>query len=160
MGRFLTGLMVAACVFAAQAHADATASQRQRDEAELKRIKTEIWPGFYRRQDAAGLAAFLAPTFVNIAPDGDVSERTSEIDWVRHNAWNPKNFRYTVQRFAWLSDDLVIVVGRGESDRADDAGKPCRHSYASSNLLRRAAGTPHGWQALSSHVSGDQCVAP
>jgi hypothetical protein len=160
MGRFLTGLMVAVSALAAQVNADAPPSQRQRDEAELTRIKTEVWPGFYRRQDAAGLASFLAPTFVNIAPDGSVTERASEIAWVRENSWNPKNFRYTVKRFAWINDDLVVVIGRGESDRADDAGKPCRHSYTSSNLLRRAAGAPHGWQALSSHVSGDQCVAP
>ena len=158
MVRFLGGLTVALFALAAQGHAD-TGAERQRDEAQLKHIKTEVWPGFYRRQDAAGLGAFLAPTFVNIAPDGAVTERAAELDGVRQFPWNPKNFRYTIQRFAWLSDDLVVIIGRGESDRTDDSGKPCRHSYASSNLLRRTAGAPLGWQALSSHVSGDQCAA-
>ncbi len=132
-------------------------SGRAADEAALTRIKTEIWPGYYRGQDAEGLGKFLAGAFVNIGPDGSVSTRDAEIDWVRENAWSPANFRYTINKFVWLNDDLVIIVGRGESDRTNEDGAPCRHSYASSNLLERAPQSPNGWRALSSHVSGDQC---
>ncbi|HSN73273.1 MAG TPA: nuclear transport factor 2 family protein [Steroidobacteraceae bacterium] len=128
------------------------------DEAALHKLKTEIWPGFYRNQDAEGLDGLLDPAFVNIAPDGQLTTKPEELDGVRTHPWNPKNFRYTVENFVWLDDDQVIVVGRGESDREDPDGKPCRHGYVSSNLLRRAEDSPLGWRALSSHVSGVGCT--
>jgi len=136
----------------------ALASDRAADEAALSRIKTELWPSFYKDQDADGLAGLLDEAFVNIAPDGSVTPRAEELDGVRKYPWNPVNFRYVVERFVWLGDDLVIVVGRGESDATGEDGKPCRHSYASSNLLTRAADAALGWRALSSHVSGVECT--
>lgn len=136
----------------------ASADRRPSDEAAIRHIKTEAWPSFYRNQDAAGLAAFLADEFVNIAPDGAVTPKVEELDWVRKNPWSPANFRYTVKRIDWLSPDLALVTGEGASDRTDEQGKPCRHSYVSSNLLRRAPDNPLGWRALSSHVSGDACT--
>lgn len=127
------------------------------DEAKLTQIKTEVWPGFYRRQDLKGLDVFLADVFVNIGPDGGITSKADELEAVRGQSWNPKNFRYTISRFVWLNDNLVIVVGRGESERTDKDGKPCRHGYASSNLLERTASSL-GWRALSSHVSGVACT--
>jgi hypothetical protein len=150
-------LVLVAAMLAAGLPARA-APERERDEAQLRHIKTEVWPSFYRKQDAKGLESFLAPAFVNIAPDGGITTRAEELEGVRQYPWNPKNFRYTIGQFVWLSGDLVIIVGRGESDRSSDDGKPCRHGYASSNLLTRAPNAPLGWQALSSHVSGDACV--
>jgi hypothetical protein len=135
----------------------AASAPRAVDEAKLTQIKTEVWPGFYRRQDVKGLDAFLADVFVNIDPDGGITSKAEELDGVRASGWNPKNFRYTITRFVWLNDNLVVVVGRGESERTDKEGKPCRHGYASSNLLERTA-SPLGWQALSSHVSGVACT--
>ena len=132
---------------------------RRADEAALRQLKAEIWPGFYRKQDATGLDRLLDPAFVNIAPDGSITTKAEELDGVRTYPWNPKNFRYTIEHFVWLSDEQVIVVGRGESDREDPNGKPCRHGYVSSNLLQRAADSPLGWRALSSHVSGVGCTA-
>ncbi|WP_428408831.1 nuclear transport factor 2 family protein [Hyphococcus sp.] len=134
-----------------------TAPDRTADEAALTTIKTDIWPGYYRNQDAEGLAAFLDPAFVNIGPDGAVSTRADELEGVKAEPWNPSNFRYEVGNFVWLRDDLVIVVGQGSSDRRNEEGQPCRHSYTSSNLLERAADAPNGWRALSSHVSGVKC---
>lgn len=134
------------------------APARDQDEAWLRHIKMETWPTFYRTQDAKGLAAFLDPVFVNVGPDGSLSTRAEELEGVRAQPWNPKNFRYTVQHFVWMSDDLVLVVGRGESERMGEDGKPCRHGYASSNLLKRAADAPLGWRALMSHVSGVACT--
>ena len=139
------------------AAAPAAASDRAEDEAALTLIKTQTWPGFYRGQDADGLGAFLDPAFVNIGPDGSVSTRADELTWVRSTPWNPANFRYEVERFVWLKDDLVIVIGKGLSERQDDNGEACEHSYTSSNLLERAPGTANGWRALSSHVSGLSC---
>ena len=139
------------------AAAPAAASDRAEDEAALTLIKTQTWPGFYRGQDADGLGAFLDPAFVNIGQDGSVSTRADELTWVRSTPWNPANFRYEVERFVWLKDDLVIVIGKGLSERQDDNGEACEHSYTSSNLLERAPGTANGWRALSSHVSGLSC---
>lgn len=134
------------------------ADDRKADEAAIREIKATHWPNFYRNQDTAGLGAFLAPEFVNIAPDGAVTPRAEELAWVRNNAWGPANFRYTVTRIDWFGSDLALVTGKGASDRTNGEGKPCQHSYVSSNLLRRAPGTALGWQALSSHVSGDACA--
>lgn len=130
---------------------------RAGDERALRRLKTRLWPDLYRRQDVDGLAGLLAEGFVNIAPDGAITTRGEELAWVRDNTWDPEGFAYTVDRIVWQSDDLVLVVGRGESLRSDPQGQPCRHGYVSSNLLRRAPGSALGWQALSSHVSGVHC---
>jgi hypothetical protein len=153
-------LMFAAFSLALIGAAFAAPPDRSADETTLIRIKTEVWPNFYLRQEAKDLDAFLDPAFVNIAPDGQLTTKAEELEGVRAKPWNPKNFRYTIKNFVWLSDDLVIVVGRGESDRTDGAGKPCRHGYASSNLLKRAPDSALGWRALSSHVSGDACTPP
>jgi hypothetical protein len=150
--KFLVMLALAALAPAA------IADRRPADEAAIRHIKTEVWPSYYRNQDVAGLGAFLADEFVNIAPDGTVTPKAEELASVRKNAWSPANFRYTIKRIDWLSADLALVIGEGASDREDDKGKPCRHRYASSNLLRRAPDSPLGWQALSSHVSGDSCT--
>lgn len=142
-------------VLAPLAHTD----ERKADETAIREIKAAHWPNFYRNQDTAGLGAFLAPEFVSIAPDGAVTPRADELAWVRSNTWGPANFRYTVTRIDWFGSDLALVTGQGASDRTDGEGQPCRHTYVSSNLLRRAPGTALGWQALSSHVSGDACTA-
>jgi hypothetical protein len=146
-----------ALVAAAPAAASEAKSNRAADEAALTQIKTQTWPGFYLGQDADGLGAFLDPGFVNIGPDGSVSTRADELTGVRSSPWNPTNFRYEVERFVWLKDDLVIVIGKGMSERQNDNGEACEHSYTSSNLLERTPGTANGWRALSSHVSGLRC---
>lgn len=133
------------------------AVERIRDASTLRQIKTTVWPTFYREQDIDGLSAFLAPDFVNIAPDGTVTPRAQELESVAETAWNPANFRYEVQRIAWVDADTVLVVGEGTSDRTDDGGEPCRHRYTSSNLLKRAPDSELGWQAHASHVSGVRC---
>lgn len=153
--RMITG---AALLSALVAVSPAVASDRAADEAQLRHIKTETWPGFYREQDVEGLSAYLAPGFVNIAPDGSASERAAEISWVAENQWNPTNFRYVVDRIDWFGPDLAMVTGRGLSERTDEDGRPCDHSYASTNMVRRAPDSALGWQALASHVSGTRCV--
>ncbi|WP_164116411.1 DUF4440 domain-containing protein [Sphingorhabdus sp. Alg239-R122] len=134
-----------------------TVAATAQDEARLKEIKTTVWPAFYRSQDVDGLGRFLAPTFINISPDGNASTREAELKGVAENTWDPVNFRYVVKRIDWHGANLVTVTGRGISERTGDNGKPCLHSYTSSNLLKRAPDTQYGWQALSSHVSGIRC---
>jgi hypothetical protein len=136
----------------------AASADRADDEAQISGIKRVSWPQFYREQNVDGLAEFLAPTFVMIAPDGSITPRDRELDAVRTTAWAPDNFTYTIDRIVWLDDDRALVVGRGTSDRTDAERKPCRHSYASSNLLQRAPEAPLGWRALFSHVSGVVCT--
>ena len=138
---------------------DRVVGTRTADEAQLREIKTQTWPDFYRNQDVEGLSAYLAPGFVNISPDGTVTTREEEIAGVAAEAWNPTNFRYLVDRIDWFGPDLALVIGRGLSDRTDDGGQPCSHSYASTNLIRRTPTSPTGWRALASHVSGLTCAA-
>lgn len=152
-------LFLALALSLAAGGACAKAPDRVADERALTHIKTELWPGFYRAQDAEGLAVFLDEAFVNIAPDGSVTPREEELAGVRDFPWNPVNFHYEIEKFVWLKEDLVIIIGRGSSDRTNEDGLPCRHVYASSNLLERAKDAPLGWRALSSHVSGAECVA-
>lgn len=152
MHRWIAAVLVMAAAALSPASAD-----RADDEKVLTRIKTEDWPAFYRQQDVDGLSAYLDPAFVNIAPDGSVTSRAEELAWVAGNRWNPQGFSYTIDRFDWFADDLVLVIGTGRSLREDEQGAPCRHSYVSSNLVRRAPGAPLGWQALASHVSGVRC---
>ena len=130
---------------------------READEEKIATIKSEVWPSLYRNQDVEGLGEFLAPSFVNLGPDGSAESREQSLAWVASHEWNPENFTYSIERFDWFSDDLVLVSGKGRSDRTDETGEPCRHEYFSSNLLRRAPETDLGWQALNSHVSGIGC---
>ncbi|WP_425409173.1 nuclear transport factor 2 family protein [Hyphococcus sp.] len=155
-----TAFVASAFVLSVCANASAeTTPDRKADEAALSTIKLETWPEFFRTQDADGLGAFLDPAFVIIGPDGALTTRSETLDGVRAAPWTPSNFRYEIGSFAWLNDNLVIIVGKGNSDREDDEGRPCAHSYTSSNLLERAPDTPTGWRALSSHVSNVQCKA-
>ncbi|GAB4524218.1 MAG: hypothetical protein Kow00133_12410 [Amphiplicatus sp.] len=151
--------LAASALAAAPLQSPETSAARAADEAQLRRIKTELWPNFYRQQDMKGLAAFLADSFVIIGPQGEVSTRADALEDVAAGPWSPANFTYTVLRIDWHGADLVTITGRGESDRASARGEPCRHRYISSNLLRRAPAAPLGWQALSSHVSGVACEA-
>ncbi|WP_417610046.1 DUF4440 domain-containing protein [Parasphingorhabdus sp.] len=145
-------------VFAISAPTKAETTQdRQADEKQLRHIKSTLWPGYYRDQNIDGLRDFLASSFVNIGPDGSAVEKDEELAALAGDPWNPVNFRYVVDRLDWHGEDLVTITGRGMSERTNRDGSTCLHSYASSNLLRRAEATKAGWQALSSHVSGVEC---
>ena len=125
------------------------------DEAALRRAKLEEWPGYYRRGDAAGLAGFLLPDFQEIGSSGAVSGRDAAIAWVRGNDWSPRNFRYDIDAIRFVTGDVALVIGRGSSDRTGADGKPCRHSYVSSNLFRKLDGR---WRPALSHISGERCA--
>jgi hypothetical protein len=123
------------------------------DEAALREAKLVEWPGYYRRQDADGLASFLLPGFQAIAGDGSIEEREGVLAQVRARPWNPANFRYEIDHIRFLADDTALVIGRGGSDSARD-GRPCRARYRSSNLFRKVGGR---WRAALSHISGEAC---
>jgi len=127
------------------------------DEATLSRIKLEDWPGYYKNQDADGLAAFLHPDFVFITDDGSRSTYQDEVDWVRENPWGGSandDFVYHIEDIQFTSHDTAIIYGEGTSTRTTNDGQPCAHSYWSSNTLRRVEGR---WRPTFSHVSGVKC---
>ncbi len=143
----LTGLLLLALARAGNAGAA--------DEAALQRAKLEEWPGYYRRQDAEGLAGFLLADFQEIGSSGAKSGRDEALAWVRGNSWAPSNFRYEIDAIRFVTADVALVIGRGGSDRKGADGKPCRHSYVSSNLFRKLDGR---WRPALSHMSGEKCA--
>ncbi len=138
-------------------HSAAAAPFDEDTFAALTEIKIKEWPSYYKNQDADGLAAFLSKDFVFITDDGSRSNYEQEVDWVRNNPWSGADnddFVYHVQDIVLQSDTVAIIYGEGTSTRTSDDGKPCRHSYWSSNTLRIEAGR---WKPTFSHVSGVKC---
>lgn len=138
------------------ASAPATAASCGAHEQALREAKTITWPDLYRRQDVAGLAAFLTDTFVMIGADGQTSTRSEEIAWLRAHPWQPNDFQYAIDFVECPAPNIALIVGRGRSVRVDDKGRPVAHQYASSNVLVLDQGR---WRAAMSHVSGETSVA-
>ncbi|WP_273241039.1 DUF4440 domain-containing protein [Hyphomonas atlantica corrig.] len=132
----------------------APAPDLAQEEAVLRALKSDTWPGIYAANDADALAAFLADDFVLIG--GGVRTKADEVDWMREHSWSaPEDFRFEVDDVIFLTPDSALVYGRGLSTRETEDGTPCQHSYTSSNTLRRTA---DGWHAVSSHVSDATCA--
>jgi len=147
----LAGLLVA--LGACTSVPSVTQADLEQEEAVLRALKSDTWPGLYAANDADGLAAFLADDFVLIG--GGVRTRTDEVNWMRENSWDgPADFVFEVDDVIFLTPDSALVYGRGLSTRMAEDGTPCRHSYMSSNTLRR---TDDGWHPVSSHVSDATC---
>jgi hypothetical protein len=151
MKRLTTALSAAA--LSAVAAIPALALQNK-DDADLIALKTQVWPDIYASNDADRLDAFLSDDFVLIA-GGSVSSKAEEVDWMRNNEWDaPEDFVYEVEDIVYITHDAAIIYGRGLSTRETENGTPCRHSYISSNTVRR---TEEGWKPVSSHVSDVNC---
>ena len=149
-------LMVAVWVGSASAGADDL--DRAADVDALRVLKLETWPSFYKNQDHEGLAEFLAEDFVFILNDGSRSTYLEEIEWVENNPWSGSandDFVYTIEDIAFQSNDVAIIYGKGTSTRETEDGRPCAHSYWSSNVIRRQDGR---WRPSFSHVSGAICT--
>lgn len=146
--RALAGAALAACIAAPALAGESS------DEAAIRKLKTETWPTIYAQNDADALAAFLADDFVLIV-GGSVTPKADEVEWMRTSSWDaPDDFVYEVVDVVFITPDAAIVYGRGLSTRTDDDGAPCRHSYWSSNTLRREGET---WRPVSSQVSDAKC---
>lgn len=148
-------LSIFACVLMV-ASAPATAASCGLHEQALREAKTITWPDLYRRQDVAGLGAFLTDTFVMIGADGSISTRSEEIAWLRAHPWQPNDFQYFIDIVDCPAPNVALIVGRGRSVRIDDKGRPVAHQYASSNILVLDQGR---WRGAMSHVSGETSVA-
>jgi hypothetical protein len=149
--------MVAAVAVAASMAGGARAESCGADEATLRQLKLEAWPGFYQRQDVEGLGRFLAPGFEVIGADGKATGREEELRWLAANPWRAEGFRYTIARVSCPVPGTAIVTGEGRSIRRAADGTPTEHRYTSSNVLVKRDGT---WRAVLSHVSGVRTGAP
>lgn len=140
-------LLVLAPIAAAETPASCGA-----EEAVLRAIKLEQWPSYYRKQDVAGLASFLAPGFQVIGADGSSSPRSEELAWVAANPWKTENFVYTISSITCPLEDVAIIVGEGRFTASEGAAR-VEHRYTSSNVLVRKDGH---WRAAGSHISGEK----
>ena len=70
----------------------------ENDEQTLRHFKTVLWPQAYRTQDVQLLDDMLHPSFQMIDGAGGRSTKVKELDFIKNNHWNPKNFVYTIDR--------------------------------------------------------------
>ena len=129
-------IIFALCLLVANVPAQAN------DEAELRKLKTELWNQAYRNQDTKLLDSILHSSFQMIDATGNRSNKAKELEYIKNNEWNPPNFKYTIERLDIYDDRFAIVDGTGDTDT---------YSYKSSNVLIKEEGR---WQAILSHVSG------
>lgn len=128
---------------------------READIKALTQAKVVTWRALYYNQDADGLDAFLNNGFVLIGSKGKVSTKSQEVEFLRLNPWNgPDDFLYTIEGIIFTGRDGAVLYGQGTSTREDENGKPCAHSYSSSNTFKRVNGE---WRPSLSHVSGGSC---
>lgn len=133
------------------------AEARADDEAQLTHLKTQTWPAIYRELDAAALDAFLDDRFVMLGARGEVTTKAEELSWMRNAeiSGQPEDFLFTVNDIVFAGHDTAIVFGEGTSTRTTADGRPCAHSYYSSNTFVRDEAR---WRPVFSHVSGTQCT--
>ena len=136
--------------------ASAPVAQRTADTAELRKAKLEAWPGFYRGNNHAGLAGFLAEGFVHIEGDGTTESKAQAVEWVRANKWtNAQNdFRDDIGNIAFYADTVANVYGTGSFNGRGATG-PCRMRYASSNIFVRQSGR---WRPIFSQTTKAACT--
>ncbi len=129
---------------------------READIAALREAKLDAWPDFYRRNDADGLAAFLADDFVALSDDGSVETKEQAVAWVRANKWANANndFRYDISDIVFYGADTANVYGVGSFNGKDPTGA-CRMQYTSANIFVRQGAR---WRPAFSHTSRAACA--
>ncbi len=121
-------------------------------ESELRSIKLERWPGFYRDQDVTGLSNFLDDSFMVIDSSGTATPKADELLWLAANPWSPSDFVYQITSISCPTPEMAVIVGEGRSTRPDGARR-ISNRYISSNVLVRSE---TGWRAVLSHISGER----
>ncbi len=119
-------------------------SNQADDEAQLRLIKTQLWPQAYLTQDVALLDSILHQSFQMYDANGALSTRNKELDYVKHNEFNPGEFQYVIERLDVYQGKTAVVSGSGHASR---------YTYKSSNFFIKENGQ---WRAIASHVSGYQ----
>lgn len=145
--------MIAALLFVVLAAPD-----RANDVAALREAKLIAWPGYYKAQDADGLAAFLAEGFVALSDDGSAETKADAVAWVRANPWSggSNNFQYEIRDIAFYAADVANVYGVGSFDGKAANGSACRMRYTSANIFVREGAR---WKPKFSHTSKAACAA-
>ena len=114
----------------------------ENDEQTLRHFKTVLWPQAYRTQDVQLLDDMLHHSFQMIDDAGGRSTKAKELDFIRNNHWNPRNFVYTIERLDIYEGKFAVIDGTGDT---------ASYHYKSSNYLIKENGQ---WRAIGSHVSG------
>jgi hypothetical protein len=112
------------------------------DEVLLRHFKTIMWPTAYKTQDVELLDRMLHPSFQMIDDAGNRSTKEKELDYIKNNHWNPRNFVYSIERLDIYDSRFAVIDGTGETDT---------YTYKSSNYMIKEDGQ---WRAIGSHVSG------
>jgi len=145
MSMRLVAAVMASLVLAAPAHPAAC-----RDDKELRRLKVEVWPALYLKQDYAGLRDFLHEDFRGVDAEGHVTTRADEVEWLRKNSWSADDFRFDILSIE-CAGNTAIIIGMGSSvEKRNADGSAVRSAYASTNVFVR---TSDGWHPIASHVS-------
>jgi ketosteroid isomerase-like protein len=128
------------------------------DIAALREAKLNAWPGYYKDNDADGLAVFLADGFIALSDDGSSETKTDVVAWVRANKWagGSNGFRYDIKDIAFYGPDTANVYGVGSFDGKGADGAACRMRYTSATIFVREGGR---WKPKFSHTSKAACAA-
>jgi len=116
------------------------------DKEKLRYLKEVEWPKAYSEQDTLLLDRILGDDFQTIEANGNWSNKSLELDWIKKNASKPDSFHYEIKRFDFLENGTAIICGTGHiiNDTTETI-------YQSSNIFIKRKGI---WKAVASHVSG------
>ncbi|NNE99616.1 MAG: nuclear transport factor 2 family protein [Pyrinomonadaceae bacterium] len=120
------------------------------DEAKLRHFKKVLWRKAYWDQDTKLLDRLLAKEFQFLRPDGGVTTKSDEMDYIRKNKPSYDSFIYTIERMDIFENGAAIISGKGHVKGKDEKGN-YEYTYYSSNILIKRKGI---WKAVGSHVSG------
>ena len=118
----------------------------EEDKVILKHLKEVEWPKAYREQDTVLLDAILGDDFQMIEANGNWSNKSKELEWIKENAMESDSFYYEIKRLDVLDNGTALICGTGHV--FNDSTQTI---YQSSNVLIKRDGK---WKAVASHVSG------
>ena len=122
----------------------------EEDYGILRQLKEVDWPKAYREQDTVLLDSILGDDFQMIDADGNWSNKSQELDWIKAHASPHDSFFFEIKRLDILPNGTAMICGTGHIFK--DSTKTI---YQSSNVVVKRNGQ---WKAIASHVSGIQRV--
>jgi len=135
---------------AKEVHAQKKPADNATEEEKLRYFKKVLWKKAYWDQDTKLLDRLLAKEFQFCRPDGSVSTKDDELEFIRKNKPSYDSFVYTIKRLDIFENGTAIISGSGHVKGKDVKGK-YEYTYISSNVLIKRHGK---WKAVGSHVSG------
>ncbi|NAY91518.1 DUF4440 domain-containing protein [Muricauda sp. JGD-17] len=116
----------------------------------LTYLKEVNWPKAYREQDTILLNAILGDDFQMVDAQGNWSNKTMELEWIKKHASSYDSFFYEIKRLDVLPNSTAMICGAGHI-----YNDTVHTIYQSSNVLIKRQGI---WKAIASHVSGVKAV--